>query len=66
MDSIALEELLRSDPNIPPNLFDVFLKFWRSERSKIHEALQKKSNWNSSLKNLSWRIDVKTASRDVL
>jgi hypothetical protein len=32
--------------------------------SQVHEALLKRSTWNSSLRQLSWRVDVKTASKD--
>jgi hypothetical protein len=38
LDSIAFEEQLRSDQShilSHPNLLDAFLKFWRSERSKV-------------------------------
>ncbi len=41
----------------------VFLKFWRTHRAKIHEHLVKKSLWNTSLKNLSWRVDIQHQSR---
>ena len=41
------------------------MKFWRSNKTKIHDVLVKKSCWSSKLKDLSWRIDVKSQARHV-
>ena len=35
---------------------------YNNEKEKIHDALYQKSKWNNSLKEINWRIDVKTAS----
>jgi len=34
--------------------------------TQVHDALQKQATWNPHLKNLAWRIDVKTSSKDVV
>lgn len=41
------------------------VKFWKSQRSKIHDVLVNKSRWNSRMKDLSWRIDFKSQARHV-
>eukprot|EP01122_Echinamoeba_exundans_P014668 TRINITY_DN6689_c0_g1_i1.p1 TRINITY_DN6689_c0_g1~~TRINITY_DN6689_c0_g1_i1.p1 ORF type:complete len:197 (-),score=56.05 TRINITY_DN6689_c0_g1_i1:98-688(-) len=41
----------------------VMLRVWRTQRPKIHDALTLKSKLNNSLKNLSWRVDVKTQTK---
>jgi hypothetical protein len=33
---------------------------------KIHDAIQKSATWNQNFKQLSWRVDVKTASKSVV
>ena len=41
------------------------VKFWKSQRSKIHDVIVDKSRWNSRMKELSWRIDFKSRTRHV-
>ncbi|CAB3981479.1 COMM domain-containing 1-like [Paramuricea clavata] len=41
------------------------VKFWKSQKSKIHDILVDKSRWNNKLKDLSWRIDFKSQARHV-
>lgn len=40
-----------------------FMKFWKVQKTKIHESLVQKSSWNKRIKDMSWRIDVKTQAR---
>eukprot|EP01120_Amphizonella_sp_Union-15-10_P014983 TRINITY_DN750_c0_g1_i1.p1 TRINITY_DN750_c0_g1~~TRINITY_DN750_c0_g1_i1.p1 ORF type:complete len:187 (+),score=38.79 TRINITY_DN750_c0_g1_i1:82-642(+) len=40
------------------------LRFWRAQRVKVHDALRSRSRWNNSLKKFSWRIDVKTKTKN--
>ena len=42
-----------------------FMKFWKLQKAKIHESLVQKSSWNNRLKDMSWRIDVKTQARRI-
>jgi len=39
-------------------------KFWKSQRSKIFQALAKQTCWQDKLAGVSWRVDVKTKSKD--
>lgn len=41
------------------------VKFWKSQKAKIHEIMVNKSRWNNKLKDLSWRIDFKSQARHV-
>jgi len=36
---------------------------WKTHRSKIHEILVNSSIWNSRLKHIQWRVDIKTDTR---
>lgn len=49
--------------NLRAEHVQVLMRFWRTERVAIHEALLKGCMWKSQLKQLSWRIDVKTACK---
>ena len=37
-----------------------FQKAWKNNRQKIHDTLVGRCMWNDTLRNVSWRIDVKT------
>ncbi|NXN18568.1 COMD1 protein, partial [Indicator maculatus] len=41
----------------------VLAKFWKNHRAKIHESLVSRSRWDSVLRSLSWRVDLKAQSR---
>ncbi|KAK6488762.1 COMM domain-containing protein 1 [Huso huso] len=41
----------------------VLSKFWKNHKSKIRESLISQSRWDNSLRNVSWRVDLKTQSR---
>jgi len=43
----------------------ILLKFWKSERAKIHDAVRQNSSWNNHLVKTSWRVDMKTKSNSV-
>mmetsp|Transcript_115334 Transcript_115334/g.162143 ORF Transcript_115334/g.162143 Transcript_115334/m.162143 type:complete len:183 (+) Transcript_115334:119-667(+) len=34
------------------------VKYWKKERTNIHDQLVKKSSWNDTLTGSSWRLDV--------
>ncbi|XP_031550135.1 COMM domain-containing protein 1-like [Actinia tenebrosa] len=42
-----------------------FMKFWKSQKTKIHDSLVQKASWNNKLKDVSWRIDLKTQARSI-
>ena len=39
------------------------LKFWRAQRTYVHERAVALSRWNNSLAKLAWRVDVKQRER---
>lgn len=40
-------------------------KFWKTHKNKIHEAVISRTTWNNTIKQMSWRIDIKSQSRHV-
>lgn len=43
----------------------VIAKFWKNHRMKIHESLINQSRWDNVLKNMNWRVDLKSQSRHI-
>ncbi|XP_076191086.1 COMM domain-containing protein 1 isoform X3 [Aptenodytes patagonicus] len=43
----------------------VIAKFWKNHRIKIHESLINQSRWDNVLKNMNWRVDLKSQSRHI-
>ncbi|NWQ99810.1 COMD1 protein, partial [Paradoxornis webbianus] len=43
----------------------VIAKFWKNHRAQIHESLVSQSRWDHVLKNISWRVDLKSQLRHV-
>ncbi|XP_030346652.1 COMM domain-containing protein 1 isoform X2 [Strigops habroptila] len=43
----------------------VIAKFWKNHRMKIHESLIDQSRWDNVLKNMNWRVDLKSQSRHI-
>ena len=70
MDFNQLEAFLTSQTKRRENAMseehaNVYRKFWKTHKNKIHDVLVSQSNWNNSLKKVSWRIDIKSQSRNV-
>ena len=53
----------KKDSGLTENHTKALLKTWRTHRDKIHDCLVNRCTWENQLKNLSWRVDVKTQSR---
>jgi len=40
-------------------------KYWKKDRSKVHEQMIQKASWNNKLNSMAWRLDVLTKSRHI-
>lgn len=56
-------QMKKPEGGISENQANAFRKFWKNHKNKIHEAVISKSTWNNTLKNVSWRIDIKSQAR---
>eukprot|EP01111_Echinosteliopsis_oligospora_P015555 TRINITY_DN618_c0_g1_i1.p1 TRINITY_DN618_c0_g1~~TRINITY_DN618_c0_g1_i1.p1 ORF type:complete len:194 (+),score=48.45 TRINITY_DN618_c0_g1_i1:17-598(+) len=63
MDVGPFESLVLSLEGLTDNQKDLFVKFWKMQKTKIHESAYKQTRWNNSLTKIAWRIDVKTRSK---
>lgn len=43
----------------------VIAKFWKNHRTQIHESLISQSRWDHGLKNMNWRVDLKSQLRHI-
>ncbi|XP_065843947.1 COMM domain-containing protein 1-like [Oscarella lobularis] len=71
MDFDQLEAFLTSQTKkkegaLESNFVAPLKKFWKQNRSKIHDALVKGSTWDNRLKGFSWRIDVKSKAKHLV
>ncbi|XP_061482136.1 COMM domain-containing protein 1 [Rhineura floridana] len=69
MDLNQLEAFLTAQTKKPGGITTdqaaVIAKFWKNQRVKIRESLINQSKWENSLKNMSWRVDLKSQSRHI-
>ncbi|XP_077171398.1 COMM domain-containing protein 1 [Paroedura picta] len=67
MDSNQLEAFLTAQTKKPGGITGdqaaVIAKFWKNHRVKIRDSLINQSRWENTLKNINWRVDVKSQSR---
>ena len=64
-EAFLSSQVKKRDGGITDNQSKVYIKFWKNNKTKIHDKLVSKCIWDNTLKNMSWRIDVKTRSKDV-
>ncbi|NXX89665.1 COMD1 protein, partial [Centropus bengalensis] len=69
MDSNQLEAFLtaqtKKQGGITSEQAAVIAKFWKSHRTKIHDSLISQSRWDNVLRNVNWRVDLKSQSKHV-
>lgn len=70
MDFNQLEAFLKSQTKkkehaITEDEAKVYAKFWKNHKTKIHDSLVNQCTWNNTLKNVNWRIDIKTQARNL-
>uniref|UniRef100_A0A8D0HBE6 COMM domain-containing protein 1 n=1 Tax=Sphenodon punctatus TaxID=8508 RepID=A0A8D0HBE6_SPHPU len=69
MDLNQLEAFLTAQTKKPGGITTdqaaVIAKFWKNHRTKIRESLINQSRWDNTLKNMNWRVDLKSQSRHV-
>ena len=64
-ETFLTSQARKRDGGLSEEQSKVFLKFWKNQKTKIHDSLVQQCQWDNSLNNISWRIDVKTQSRNV-
>ena len=63
LEAFLTSQMRRKQGSLTQEQAAAFLKFWKSQKVKIHDVMVQKSSWNNKLKDVSWRIDLKTQGR---
>lgn len=67
MDFNQLEAFLTSQTKKQGGLTEVqaaaFSKFWKNNKTKIHNVMVTRTTFGKTLKNVSWRIDLKAQAK---
>ena len=63
LEAFLTSQMKRKQGALTQEQAAAFLKFWKSQKTKIHDALVQKSSWNNKLKDINWRIDLKSQAR---
>lgn len=63
LEAFLTSQMKRREAAMTEEEASAYRKFWKVHKNKIHDTLVSKTNWNNSLKQVSWRIDVKSQSK---
>ena len=63
LEAFLTSQMRRKQGSLTQEQAAAFLKFWKSQKVKIHDVMVQKSSWNNKLKDVSWRIDLKSQGR---
>ncbi|EFA80769.1 COMM domain-containing protein 1 [Heterostelium album PN500] len=64
VDLTAFESLIK-DNDFTQQQQEGLTKFWKTNKKKIHDIVNRRTRFNNSLDKMSWRLDLKTKSKDV-
>ena len=64
-ETFLVSQTKKRDGGITEQQAKVLLQIWKMHRTRVHESVLRSCVWNSRLRNISWRIDVKSRSRTV-
>ncbi|XP_076441562.1 COMM domain-containing protein 1-like [Babylonia areolata] len=70
MDMTQLEAFLtaqskKRDAPLTEDQAAAIRKFWKSNKTKIHDSIISQTMWGNTLQKVSWRIDLQSQSRHV-
>lgn len=65
LEALLTSQMKKKEGALTQEQAAAFMKFWKSQKSKIHDVVVQKCCWNNHLKGLGWRVDVKTQARSV-
>lgn len=62
-ETFLVSQTKKRDGGITEQQSKVLLQCWKTHRARVHESVLQSCVWNNRLRNISWRIDVKSRSR---
>jgi len=62
-ETFLVSQTKKRDGGITEQQSKVLLQCWKTHRARVHETVLRSCVWNNRLRNVNWRIDVKSRSR---
>ncbi|XP_074662725.1 COMM domain-containing protein 1-like isoform X2 [Tubulanus polymorphus] len=63
LDAFLTSQTRRKEGAITAEQSKAYIKFWKTHKNKVHEKMVSQSIWSNRLKNICWRIDIKSQTR---
>lgn len=64
LEAFLTSQIRKKDSGMNEEKSNAVRKFWKNHRTKIHETQVQQTMWDTSLKQMSWRVDIKTQSKN--
>jgi len=64
-ETFLVSQTKKRDGGITEQQAKVLLQMWKLHRTQVHESVLSSCVWNNRLRNINWRIDIKSRSRTV-
>ena len=64
-EAFLTSQMKKRDGAITEDQANALRKFWKTHKNKIHEAVISRTTWNNTIKQMSWRIDIKSQARHI-
>ncbi|XP_014778730.1 COMM domain-containing protein 1 isoform X1 [Octopus bimaculoides] len=65
LEAFLTSQIKKADSGMNEERANAVRKFWKNQRNKIHDVQVQQTQWNSCLKQMSWRIDLKSQARHI-
>ena len=64
-EAFLTSQMKKREGAITEDQANAFRKFWKTHKNKIHEAVISRTTWNTTIKQMSWRIDIKSQAKHI-
>ena len=64
-EAFLTSQMKKREGAITEDQANAFRKFWKTHKNKIHEAVVSRTTWNNTIKQMSWRIDIKSQAKHI-
>ncbi|CAG5118379.1 unnamed protein product [Candidula unifasciata] len=65
LEAFLTAQMKRKDGALTEDQAAAVRKFWKANKTKIHDKIVSQTMWGNSLQKVSWRVDLKSQSRTV-
>ncbi|XP_046373002.1 COMM domain-containing protein 1-like [Haliotis rufescens] len=65
LEAFITAQMKRKEGALSETQANVFRKFWKTNKTKVHDSIVAHTTWGNSLQKVSWRIDLKSQARHI-